>query len=78
MIAFDTDVLVEILRGNPAIVERADCVSPNEQSISIVVMEEILRARLNAIRQMPTNNSGSTSMALKSHALTQPCRVTER
>ena len=44
MIAFDTDVLVEILRGNPAIVDRADRVPPNEQSISIVVVEEILRA----------------------------------
>ena len=49
MIVFDTDVMVEILRGNPAIVERAARFSPNEQSISVVVVEEILRARLNAI-----------------------------
>ena len=56
MIAFDTDVLVEILRGNPAIVERAARVSSNEQSISIVVVEEILRARFNAIRQAEAGN----------------------
>lgn len=56
MIVFDTDVLVEILRGNPAIVERAARHSPNEQSISIVVVEEILRARLNAIRQAEAGN----------------------
>jgi predicted nucleic acid-binding protein len=51
MIAFDTDVLVEILRGNPAIVERAAGFPPNERSISVVVVEEIVRARLNALRQ---------------------------
>jgi predicted nucleic acid-binding protein len=49
MIALDTDVLIEILRGNPAIVERVSRVSSDEQSISVVVVEEILRARLNAI-----------------------------
>jgi len=56
MIVFDTDILVEILRGNPAIVERAAGFSSNEQSISVVVGEEILRARLNAIRQAEAGN----------------------
>ncbi len=56
MIAFDTDVLVEILRGNPAIVERAAGFSSNEQSISVVVVEEMIRARLNAIRQAEAGN----------------------
>jgi tRNA(fMet)-specific endonuclease VapC len=56
MIAFDTDVLVKILRGNPAIVERASSISSDEQSISIVVVEEIVRARLNAIRQAEAGN----------------------
>jgi len=51
MIAFDTDVVVEILRGTPSFVKRADGIPAKEQSISVIVIEEILRARLHAIRQ---------------------------
>lgn len=51
MIAFDTDVLTEILGGNVLFVERAVKIPASEQAIPIVVVEEIVRGRLNAIRQ---------------------------
>jgi tRNA(fMet)-specific endonuclease VapC len=51
MKAFDTDVLVEILAGNPLYVRRAAAIPLDEQSTPVVVVEEILRARLNSIRQ---------------------------
>ena len=51
MIVFDTDVLTDILRGVPSIVKRAKAIPPEEQAIPIVGAEEILRGRLNAIRQ---------------------------
>jgi tRNA(fMet)-specific endonuclease VapC len=57
MIAFDTDVLVEIFRGNPTFTERAGGISPSEQTVPVVVVEEIVRARLNAIRQAEAGNS---------------------
>ena len=51
MTVFDTDVLTDILRGVPGIVERAMLIPPEEQAVPIVGAEEILRGRLNAIRQ---------------------------
>ena len=54
MIAFDTDVLVEILRENPAFADRARKIPIVERFV--VVVEEILRARLNAIRQTESRN----------------------
>ena len=51
MTVFDTDVLTDILRGVPGIVERAMLIRLEEQAIPIVGAEEILRGRLNAIRQ---------------------------
>ena len=51
MIAFDTDVLVELLRGNPLYVARASGILREEQFVPSVVVEEILRGRLNAIRR---------------------------
>jgi tRNA(fMet)-specific endonuclease VapC len=51
MKAFDTDILTEILAGNPAYAERIASVPLDEQSASIVVIEEMLRGRLNVIRQ---------------------------
>jgi tRNA(fMet)-specific endonuclease VapC len=51
MKAFDTDILTEILAGNPAYAERIAKVPVVEQAVPIVVVEEILRGRLNAIRQ---------------------------
>src|SRR5712692_2154075 len=51
MKAFDTDILTEILAGNPAYAERIAKVPVAEQAVPIVAIEEILRGRLNAIRQ---------------------------
>ena len=51
MKAFDTDIRTEILVGNPAYAERIAKVPVDEQLIPMVVVEEILRGRLNAIRQ---------------------------
>jgi tRNA(fMet)-specific endonuclease VapC len=50
MIAFDTDVLTEILSGNRRFVDRAAAVPVSEQSIPIVVIEEVVRGRPNTIR----------------------------
>jgi tRNA(fMet)-specific endonuclease VapC len=51
MIVFDTDVLTDVLRGVPRMVERALLIPPENQAIPVVAAEEILRGRLNAIRQ---------------------------
>jgi tRNA(fMet)-specific endonuclease VapC len=51
MKAFDTDILTEILLGNPAYAERLAQVPPDDQATPIVVIEEIVRGRLNIIRQ---------------------------
>ncbi len=51
MKVFDTDVLTDILRGVPGVVERSMLIPPEDQAIPIVGAEEILRGRLNAIRQ---------------------------
>ena len=51
MIAFDTDVLTEILMGNSTLVNRAATIPAGEQVVPVVVVEEIIRGRLNCIRQ---------------------------
>jgi tRNA(fMet)-specific endonuclease VapC len=51
MKAFDTDILTEILAGNPAYAERIEQVPLEEQSAPVVAIEEILRGRLNVIRK---------------------------
>jgi tRNA(fMet)-specific endonuclease VapC len=51
MMAFDADVLTEILAGHPQFSQRAAQIPVDEQSVPIVVIEEIVRGRLNSIRQ---------------------------
>jgi len=51
MIAFDTDVIVELLKGNRLYVAKASSTPRDEQFVPSVVIEEILRGRLNAIRR---------------------------
>jgi tRNA(fMet)-specific endonuclease VapC len=51
MIAFDTDILTEILSGNPAYAQRIAGVPVHDQAVPIVAVEEIFRGRLNTIRQ---------------------------
>ena len=57
MIAFDTDVFVELLAGDEKYVQRAREIPSAEQSIPIVVVEELVRGRLNTIRQAESGKS---------------------
>lgn len=57
MNAFDTDVLTEILLGNTAFVARAAAVPVHHQAVPIIVIEEIVRGRLNVIRQAEAGQS---------------------
>ena len=61
MFAFDADVLTEILAGNAAVTPRAAVIPPHEQAVPIVVIEEIIRGRLNSIRQA---EAGKTKIAI--------------
>jgi tRNA(fMet)-specific endonuclease VapC len=49
--AFDTDILSDILRGTPALVARAELIDPAQQVVPAVVVEEVLRGRFATIRQ---------------------------
>jgi tRNA(fMet)-specific endonuclease VapC len=51
MKAFDTDILTEILVGNPTYADRIAAIPVAEQMVPVVAVEEILRDRLNTIRQ---------------------------
>jgi len=51
MKAFDTDILTEILAGNPVYAGRIANIPFEEQSTPVVAIEEVLRGRLNVIRQ---------------------------
>jgi tRNA(fMet)-specific endonuclease VapC len=51
MIAFDADILTDILAGHAGYYQRAALIPANEQAVPVVVIEEILRGRLNSIRQ---------------------------
>jgi tRNA(fMet)-specific endonuclease VapC len=57
MTAFDTDVLTEILLGNAEFVARASAIPDHEQAVPIIVIEEIMRGRLNVIRQAEARKS---------------------
>jgi tRNA(fMet)-specific endonuclease VapC len=57
MIAFDADVLSELLRGSPECVRRAEEVPADQHSLPVVVMEEMLRGRLNEIRRAEAGKS---------------------
>lgn len=51
MKAFDADVLSELFRGTAEYVTRAAAIPIDEQAVPVVVVEEILRGRLNVVRQ---------------------------
>lgn len=51
MKAFDTDVWTLLAAGDPACLQRAALIPPDEQAISVVVAEQLLRGRLNIVRQ---------------------------
>ncbi|MFN8490782.1 MAG: type II toxin-antitoxin system VapC family toxin [Caldilineaceae bacterium] len=60
MIAFDTDVLTEILLGNASYGVRAAAIPAHEQAVPVIVVEEIMRGRLNIIRQAEANQAKIT------------------
>jgi tRNA(fMet)-specific endonuclease VapC len=60
MKAFDTDILTEILSGNPAYAEPIANIPPAEQAVPVVAVEEIIRGRLNMIRQAPAGKARIT------------------
>ena len=51
MIAYDADVLSELLAGRPDYIQRATSRSSEIQAVPVIVIEEIVRGRLNMIRQ---------------------------
>lgn len=51
MRAFDTDIPTQILRGNPVYADRVVLIPVAEQALPILAAEEVLRGRLNTIRQ---------------------------
>ena len=51
MKAFDTDVMTLITFGDPGCVQKASLIPDAEQCLPIVVAEQLLRGRLNLIRQ---------------------------
>jgi predicted nucleic acid-binding protein len=57
MNAFDTDVFSEILLDNTAYLSRLSLIPADQQAIPIIVAEEILRGRLNVIRQAEAGKS---------------------
>jgi tRNA(fMet)-specific endonuclease VapC len=61
MIAFDTDVLTEVLVGNTAYVRRAAAIPLHDQAVPVIVVEELMRGRLNIIRQA---EAGRASISL--------------
>ena len=57
MIAFDADVLSDIWAGHPELTRRAAEISVYDQFVPVVVVEEMLRGRLNSIRQAEAGKS---------------------
>ncbi len=60
MIAFDTDVLTEILLGNAEYVSRVSGIPASLQAVPIIVIEEIMRGRMNIIRKAEAGKAGVT------------------
>jgi tRNA(fMet)-specific endonuclease VapC len=60
MKAFDADVLSELFRGTSMYVERAALIPSDKQAVTIIVIEEMLRGRLNVIRQAESDRAKVT------------------
>ena len=63
MIAFDTDILSELIDGNPVYAQRANAIDSLDQFVPVVVAEQVLRGRLSAIRQAEARK-GKVSLEL--------------
>jgi tRNA(fMet)-specific endonuclease VapC len=62
MIAFDADVLTGILAGDDQYVQQAALIPIPDQAVPIVVVEEIVRGRLNSVRQA---EAGKTRLSVE-------------
>lgn len=62
MMAFDTNILSEVLAGNLSFMRRIQMIPRSQQAVPVVVMEEVLRGRLNIIRQ---SESGKHRISLE-------------
>ncbi len=51
MIAFDTDVLTGILMDRAGFADRASRIAADQQAVPVIVIEEIMRGRLNVVRR---------------------------
>jgi tRNA(fMet)-specific endonuclease VapC len=60
MIALDTDLFSDFLRGMGAVVARANAVPEGDRGLPVVVAAEILRGRLNIIRQAEAGRGRTT------------------
>lgn len=61
MTAFDTDVLGGLFKADPLILGRPSAIPVDQQAIPIVAIEEILRGRLDAIRQAQSKRIRTTT-----------------
>jgi tRNA(fMet)-specific endonuclease VapC len=59
--AIDTDVYTAAMYGKTSVVARLETIPLEDQAIPVVVLEEILRGRLNAIR-LAESGKGRTSL----------------
>ena len=65
MIAFDTDVLTEILLGNATYVTRAAAIPLHEQAVPVIVIEEIMQGQVkhySASRSWTSQRQSRTSL----------------
>lgn len=51
MIAIDTNILTEVMLGNVSILAKLRAIPALQQALPVVVVEEVIRGRLNVIRQ---------------------------
>ncbi len=60
MTVFDTDLLSDILARRAAVLARADAIPREEQAVPVVAAEEVVRGRLDAVRQASAGRGNLT------------------
>ena len=63
MTAIDNDIFTQYVYGNSQIVARILAFPRGELALPVIVVEEILRGRLNKIRQMQARHGGDLTKA---------------
>ncbi len=66
MIAFDTNVLTEILLGNAAFVARAAAIPVPQQAVPVIVIEEIIKILARKVRMGKLTPNTLSAMEYKS------------